>query len=101
MLFASALSAVHPSLYEYAALEGAGWWTQSFRITLPQIMPTAFLVFVLAWVNAFKIFKEVYFIGGAYPSKRDLYLAALYEQQVRTPGISGCDDGSVPSSPWA
>ena len=68
VLFASALSAVHPSLYEYAALEGAGWWTQSFRITLPQIMPTAFLVFVLAWVNAFKIFKEVSFIGGAYPS---------------------------------
>lgn len=69
VLFASALSAVHPSLYEYAAMEGAGWWTQAFRITLPQIMPTAFLVFVLAWVNAFKIFKEVYFIGGAYPSQ--------------------------------
>ena len=68
VLFASALSAVHPSLYEYAALEGAGWWTQSFRITLPQILPTAFLVFVLAWVNAFKIFKEAYFIGGDYPS---------------------------------
>ena len=67
VLFASALSAVHPSLYEYAALEGAGWWTQAFRITLPQILPTAFLVFVLAWVNAFKIFKEVYFIAGAYP----------------------------------
>lgn len=68
VLFASALSAVHPSLYEYAALEGAGWWTQSFRITLPQILPTAFLVFVLAWVNAFKIFKEAYFIGGDYPT---------------------------------
>ena len=69
VLFASALSAVHPSLYEFASLEGAGWWTQSFRITLPQIMPTAFLVFVLSWVNAFKIFKEVYFIGGAYPTE--------------------------------
>lgn len=68
VLFSSALSAVHPSLYEFAAIEGAGWWTQTFRITLPQIWPTAFLVFVLAWVNAFKIFKEVYFIGGAYPS---------------------------------
>ena len=68
VLFASALSAVHPSLYEYASLEGAGWWTQSFRITLPQILPTAFLVFVLAWVNAFKTFKEAYFIGGDYPT---------------------------------
>ena len=70
VLFSSALSAVHPSLYEYAALEGAGWWTQAFRITLPQILPTAFLVFVLAWVNAFKIFKEVYFIGGSYPTQQ-------------------------------
>ena len=34
VLFASALSAVHPSLYEFASLEGAGWWTQSFRISL-------------------------------------------------------------------
>ena len=47
--------------------KGAGSLTQAFKITLPQIWPTAFLVFVLAWVNAFKIFKEVYFIGGAYP----------------------------------
>lgn len=70
VLFASALSAIHPSLYEYASLEGAGWWTQAFRITMPQILPTAFLVFVLAWVNAFKIFKEAYFIGGDYPSKQ-------------------------------
>ena len=70
VLFSSALSAVHPSLYEFASLEGAGWWTQAFRITLPQILPTAFLVFVLAWVNAFKIFKEVYFIGGSYPTQQ-------------------------------
>ena len=69
VLFTSALSAVHPSLYEYAALEGAGWWRRTFRITLPQILPTAFLVFVLAWVNAFRIFKEVYFISGSYPSE--------------------------------
>ena len=34
------------------------------------IVPSAFLVFIiLAWINAFKIFKEVYFIGGAYPDE--------------------------------
>ncbi|MBQ8162500.1 MAG: sugar ABC transporter permease [Clostridia bacterium] len=77
VLFSSALSAVHPSLYEYASLEGAGWWTQAFRITLPQVWPTAFLVFVLAWVNAFKIFKEVYFIGGSYPAE-EIYTLQHY-----------------------
>ncbi len=54
---------------EYASLEGAGWFRREWSITLPQILPTAFLVFVLAVVNAFKIFKEVYFIGGAYPAE--------------------------------
>lgn len=68
VLFLSALSQIHPSLYEYASIEGASWWKQAFKITMPQILPTAFLVFVLAWVNAFKIFKEAYFIGGDYPS---------------------------------
>ena len=48
-----------------AALEGAGFFRRQFSITLPQILPTAFLVLVLAVVNAFKIFKEVYVIGGA------------------------------------
>lgn len=66
ILFSAALQSVHESLYEYASLEGAGPIRQALKITLPEIVPTAFLVFVLGWVNAFKIFKEVYFIGGAY-----------------------------------
>ncbi|NLM86632.1 MAG: sugar ABC transporter permease [Clostridiales bacterium] len=67
VIFSAALQSVPDEFYEYAALEGAGPVRQARSITLPLIMPTAFLVFVLAWVNAFKIFKEVYFIGGAYP----------------------------------
>lgn len=69
VIFTAALQAVPESLYEYASLEGAGYLKREFYITLPQILPTAFLVLVLAIVNAFKIFKEVYFIGGAYPDE--------------------------------
>lgn len=67
VIFTAALQAVPESLYEYAELEGANFAQQAFRITLPLVTPTAFLVLVMAWINAFKIFKEVYFIGGAYP----------------------------------
>lgn len=67
VIFTAALQAVPEALYEYAELEGASFRQQAFRITLPLITPTAFLVLVMAWINAFKIFKEVYFIGGAYP----------------------------------
>ncbi|MEG2700980.1 MAG: sugar ABC transporter permease, partial [Clostridia bacterium] len=69
VIFTAALQAVPEALYEYASLEGAGYLRREFSITLPQILPTAFLVLVLAIVNAFKIFKEVYFIGGAYPDE--------------------------------
>ncbi len=67
VIVSAALQAVPEPLYEFAQLEGASRFQQEVKITLPLILPTAFLVFVLAWVNAFKIFKEVYFIGGAYP----------------------------------
>lgn len=67
VIFVAALQAIPKALYEYADIDGAGFLRKAVCITLPLITPSAFLVFVLAWVNAFKIFKEVYFIAGAYP----------------------------------
>lgn len=67
IIYLAALQSVPEAFYEYARLEGAGFFRRAFSITLPLVTPTAFLVLVMAWVNAFKIFKEVYFIGGAYP----------------------------------
>lgn len=69
VIFMAALQAIPESLYEYATLEGASFPRQAISITLPLIVPSAFLVFILCWVNAFRIFKEVYFIGGAYPDE--------------------------------
>ena len=49
-----------------------GWkarafFTRAFRITLPMVTPTAFLVFVLAWINAFKIFRRGVLHRGRIP----------------------------------
>ena len=67
VIFTAALQAVPQAYYEFASLEGAGFIRRELNITFPMVAPTAYLVFVLAWINAFRIFKEVYFIGGAYP----------------------------------
>lgn len=69
VIFLAALQTIPLSLYEYGMLEGAGFLTRTFRIALPQIMPTAFLVFIFAWINAFEIFQEAYIIAGAYPDQ--------------------------------
>ena len=77
IVFLSALQSIPESLYEYATLEGASFRKQTFFITLPLVVPSAFLVAILSFVSAFRIFKEIYFIGGAYP-KDPLYTLQNY-----------------------
>ena len=81
VIFAAALQAVPEALYEYAGLEGANAFQREVKITLPLITPTAFLVFVLAWVNTFKIFKEIYVIAGSYPGD-EVYTLQTYMNNV-------------------
>ena len=69
VIFLSALQSIPDPYYEYATLEGASFVRQTFSITLPLVIPSAFLVAILSFVNAFRIFKEVYFIGGPYPDE--------------------------------
>ena len=42
---------------------GANWYAVIGSLGI------AFLVLVLAWINAFRIFKEVYVIAGSYPDQ--------------------------------
>ena len=69
VIFLAAMQSVPEPLYEYARIEGAGFFRQAWHVTLPLIVPSAFLVFILCWINSFKIFREVYFISGAYPDE--------------------------------
>lgn len=67
IIFSCAIRAIPDSLFEYATLEGANMFDKNIHITFPHILPTCFLVLTLAWINALKIFKEVFLLGGAYP----------------------------------
>ena len=84
IVFLSALQSVPGSLYESADLDGVKWFRRTFSITLPLILPSAYLVFILSWINAFKIFREVYFISGAYPDPSvytlQHYMSNVYEK---------------------
>lgn len=81
VIFAAALQSVPEAYYEFANLEGANVFQRELKITLPLITPTAFLVFVLAWVNTFKIFKEIYVIAGSYPGN-EVYTLQTYMNNV-------------------
>jgi multiple sugar transport system permease protein len=67
VLFIAGLSAINPSLYEAASVDGAGKARQFFSITLPCLRPTLFTVTVLSLLNSFKAYREAYLVAGNYP----------------------------------
>jgi len=47
IVFLAALAAISPSLYEAAAVDGAGWWSRLWHITLPGLKPITILLLIL------------------------------------------------------
>lgn len=60
VIFLAGLQAIPQELYEAARIDGAGRWGRFRHVTLPMLSPTTFLVVVLAIINGFQIFDQVY-----------------------------------------
>ena len=77
VLFLVGLQTVPKHYYEAADLEGATHWQKFFKITLPMINPTIFLVVILSTVGGFSLFIEPYVLTGGGPLNSPLS-AVLY-----------------------
>ena len=51
IIYFAAISGIDPSLYEAAAIDGAGKWKQAINITLPCIVPTIIIQLILSSSN--------------------------------------------------
>lgn len=60
VIFLVGLGAVSKELYEAARVDGASERQLFFRITLPMISPTIFLIAVISIIDAFKAFTPIY-----------------------------------------
>ena len=67
ILFMAALGNVPKELLETSTLDGAGSFTQFWRIKMHYISPSILFVTILSLINSFKIFREVYLLTGDYP----------------------------------
>lgn len=47
IVYMAALSAIDQTLYEAAVIDGAGRWKQTIHVTLPGIMPTIIIMFIM------------------------------------------------------
>jgi oligogalacturonide transport system permease protein len=77
VIFLAALQNVPTSLYEAAAMDGAGKTTIFFRITVPLITPVIFFNLVMQTVHAFQEFNGPYMVTEGGPL-HSTYLLSLY-----------------------
>ena len=87
VLFSAGLSTIPQVLYEAAKVDGAGWWTRFWHVTLPMLKPTLAFVVAMSVISSFQVFDQVYImtsgtgesVGGVLDSALTL-VAYLYDQ---------------------
>ncbi|WP_181346913.1 carbohydrate ABC transporter permease [Thalassobacillus sp. CUG 92003] len=67
VIYLAGLQSIPESLYEAAKIDGANWWQQVTRITIPMLMPFIALVSIMSVIAAMKVFEEIYIMTGGGP----------------------------------
>ncbi|MBO0993280.1 ABC transporter permease [Bacillus sp. SD088] len=80
IIYLAALAGIHPSLYEAASIDGANRWRQTLSITLPAILPTIVMLFLLQFGNFLDFgFERVYvFLNSLNTENGDILDTYIY-----------------------
>jgi trehalose/maltose transport system permease protein len=80
LLILAGLQSIPEDLYEAARVDGAGRWTQFWRITLPLLRPALLVAVVFRTLDALRIFDMPYVIKGN--ATETLTMSAFARQQM-------------------
>jgi ABC-type sugar transport system permease subunit len=67
LLLLAGLQNIDRSLYEAAALDGAGEWRQFIDVTLPMLKPALLVALLFRALDAFRVFDVVFVMTGGGP----------------------------------
>jgi multiple sugar transport system permease protein len=68
VIYMAGLQGIPGHLYEAAEIDGAGRWSQFWKVTLPLLAPTTFFVVIVYFIGALQMFIQVLImtvVGGA------------------------------------
>lgn len=77
LMYSSALQQIPKELYEAAEMDGAGPVSKFFKITLPQLRPTTFMLTILGIVSSLQMWSFVQIITNGGPGT-STYTLGLY-----------------------
>ncbi|MBU0596490.1 sugar ABC transporter permease [Candidatus Bipolaricaulota bacterium] len=82
VMLLAGLQSVEPSLYEAAAIDGAGFFQTTFRVTLPAIKKVALVVLTLMVIWTFNMFDIVFVLTNGGPGNASLTLPLFAYQNA-------------------
>ena len=85
IIYLAGLQNVPVSLYEAAELDGAKWWSQTKKITLPMISPVILFNMIMGIIGALQVFAlpEVMFPDGKPARSAYMYTMYLFDNAFR------------------
>jgi multiple sugar transport system permease protein len=89
LIFLAALQNLPDNVHEAALVDGANWWQRFWKVTVPQLRPTIFLVATLGLIGTWQVFDQVYVMSQGDPAKTTLTPAFLSYQQSFAEGSFG------------
>ena len=95
ILWLAALATISPEIYEAARVDGASESQCFFRITMPNLWSSLFLILTLSLINGFKVFREAYLIAGDYPEQHIYLLQHLFNNWFRDLSVNKLAAGAV------
>jgi len=83
ILYLAAVVGINPSLYEAAKIDGANRWHQVRYVTLPQLVSTMKVVFMLNILSVLRLFDPVFVLrNGANASTVDVIMMYTYQKGI-------------------
>lgn len=90
IIYIAGLSAVPTDILEAAKVDGAGFFTTLFKITIPSVMPSITICLFLTITNSFKLFDQNLALTAGAPGGRTKMLALdIYETFYGKIGYEG------------
>ena len=81
IIFLAGLQGIPQEFYDAASVDGAGRWARFRSVTVPLLTPTIFFTGILAFIDAFQVFDQVYVMARpGEPTKSTITLVYfIYE----------------------
>ena len=79
VILLAGLQGIPTQLYEAARIDGATWWQEFFKITLPMLSPTLFFNLIMNIISSWQVFTPAYVMTQGGPNYGSLfYVFYLY-----------------------